>query len=264
MSGAIYDIPGHSVPKEAFEAQKSVSYSANARAAGGRAAGRQPVAVFTVEEFKKGVNIGTGGSQGESAAGAEAKAEGQAGISLRDPSSGKLAEMMADLPEGAYGRRYRPLDNGKLADASQRLNGLSEEEKIGKLKQIKESAEEYEGFLIAEMIKNMRQSPFVKTAGSDTYSEIAEKPFTAALTKAGGLGLSQTIVTQVAAQEGLGDVLASHPEVMGPNWRQRLAPSQMPKAAPKLGFKPQAGAGGGAGAGEAGQADGGVGATQEE
>ena len=85
------------------------------------------------------------------------------------------------------------------------------------------------------MIKNMRQSPFVKTAGNDTYSEIAEKPFTAALTKAGGLGLSQTIVNQVAAQEGLADVLSNHPEVMGPNWRQRLAPSQMPKPGPKLG-----------------------------
>jgi Rod binding domain-containing protein len=122
-----------------------------------------------------------------------------------------------------------------MADARQKLGGMTEEQKLFKLKQIKESAEEYEGFLLNEMIKNMRQSPFVKTAGSDTYSEIAEKPFTAALTKAGGLGLSQTIVNQVAAQEGLGDVLANHPEAMGPNWRQRLAPSLMPKPGPKYG-----------------------------
>jgi Rod binding domain-containing protein len=127
------------------------------------------------------------------------------------------------------------LDNGKVADASQKVKNLSEEQKIGKLRQIRESAEEYEGFLIAEMIKSARQSAFVKTPGGDTYSEIAEKPFTAALTKAGGLGLSQTIVTQVASQEGLGDILNDHPEVMGPKWRHRLAPSQMPKPGPKLG-----------------------------
>ncbi|MDR1309070.1 MAG: hypothetical protein LBL95_04130, partial [Deltaproteobacteria bacterium] len=114
-----------------------------------------------------------------------------------------------------------------------RVKHMSDEQKISKLKQIKESAEEYEGFLIAEMIKNMRQSPFAKTPGSDTYSEIAEKPFTAALTQAGGLGLAQTIVNQVASQEGLDGVLAEHPEVMGPHWRQRLAPSQMPKPGPK-------------------------------
>ncbi|MDR0620344.1 MAG: hypothetical protein LBJ61_00455 [Deltaproteobacteria bacterium] len=298
MTVSTLGIPAHSVPKEAFEAQKADGLSprsGHARAPKGKpqaTSGSRPVAVFTVEEFKKGVTIGSqGGSQGGSQVGSQADpqvgTQGEAqttsgsrpvavftveefkkgvtigsqsgsqvesqvgaegggqlatesnetpqGISLRDPNAGKIGTLSEDLPPGSYGRRYRPLDNGKLADASQRLNGLSEEQKLSKLKQIKESAEEYEGFLIAEMIKNMRQSPFVKTAGNDTYSEIAEKPFTAALTKAGGLGLSQTIVNQVAAQEGLGDVLSNHPEVMGPNWRQRLAPSQMPKPGPKLG-----------------------------
>jgi Rod binding domain-containing protein len=122
-----------------------------------------------------------------------------------------------------------------MADVRERVGDMTEEEKTAKLSQLKKSAEEYEGMLLNEMIKSMRQSPFVKTPGGDTYSEIAEKPFTAAITAAGGLGLSQTIVNQVASQEGLDDALAAHPEVMGPGWRQRLAPSQMPKPGPRAG-----------------------------
>jgi Rod binding domain-containing protein len=258
MTGPVFDIPSYSVPKEAFESQKTKNFSnrqAALRNAGynsvpksGSASQRGgPVATFTVEEFKKGVNIGTQSpAQNAPVQNPNAQNSGQVGsqgnpetselpgIKLSEQGKSRVAEVLGDLPAGAYGRRYRPLENGRMADVSQKLKGMSEEQKISKLKQIKESAEEYEGFLINEMIKNMRQSPFVKTPGSDTYSEIAEKPFTAALTKAGGLGLSQTIVNQVAAQEGLADVLTSHPEVMGPNWRQRLAPSQMPKAAPRL------------------------------
>jgi Rod binding domain-containing protein len=149
--------------------------------------------------------------------------------STSSPGTGNL-----DLPPGAFGRRYRPLANGRLADATVKTSELSEEGKMSKLRRIKESAEEYEGFLMAEMIKTMRQTSFAKVPGGDTYSEIAEKPFTAAMTAAGGLGLAATIVGQVAAQEGLDDALAAHPEVMGRDWRRRLAPSMMPKA----GFRP--------------------------
>jgi Rod binding domain-containing protein len=140
-----------------------------------------------------------------------------------------LSNIAETLPQGSLGQRYRPLESGRMADAKSKSAHLTEQQKLEQLQRIKESAEEYEGMLINEMIKSMRQSPFVETAGSDTYSEIAEKPFTAALTAAGGLGLSQTIINQVAAQEGLDDVLAKYPEAMGPNWRQRLAPSQMSK-----------------------------------
>jgi Rod binding domain-containing protein len=134
---------------------------------------------------------------------------------------------------GAFGRRYRPLDNGRIVEARLKTSEMTEEQRLGQLAQIRKSAEEYEGMLIAEMIKSMRQSPFVKTPGGDTYAEIAEKPFTAALTAAGGLGLAQTIITQVASQEGLGDTLDAHPEVMGPRYRARLSPSQMRKPGPR-------------------------------
>jgi Rod binding domain-containing protein len=146
-------------------------------------------------------------------------------------------EAAAASPEamgpGSFGRRYRPLENGKMANLGLKSAELDEAARLSKLSQIKKSAEEYEGMLLAEMIKSMRQTPFAKTPGGETYSEIAEKPFTAALTAAGGLGLAQAIVTQVAAQEGLGETLAAHPEVMGPGWRQRLAPSQMTRPGPK-------------------------------
>jgi Rod binding domain-containing protein len=206
--------------------------------------GGRTVATFSVEDFKRGVSIGFGDQSASPAPSAQTEQTGPTVSTASDASGSSAAsnsqsgrELLAarpeGLPAGAFGRRYRPLENGRLADAGLRVQNLTEEQKLAKISEIKKSAEEYEGMLINEMIKSMRQSPFVKTPGGDTYSEIAEKPFTAALTAAGGLGLSQTIVTQIAAQEGLGDVLAANPEVMGPGYRQRLAPSLMPKAGPK-------------------------------
>jgi hypothetical protein len=107
---------------------------------------------------------------------------------------------------------------------------MGEAERLAKLEKIRESAQEYEGMLMNEMIKSMRQTPMAKTAGSETYSEIAEKPFTAALTAAGGLGLADKIVEDVARQEGLSATLEEHPEIMGPNWNPRISPSKMYKA----------------------------------
>jgi Rod binding domain-containing protein len=154
---------------------------------------------------------------------------------IQDQSSQK-AQQQAQVAPLSVGRRYRPLENGRLTESSIKVKNLTEEQKLRQLKKIKDSAEEYEGLLLKEMIKSMRQSPFAKTPGSETYSEIAEKPFTAALTAAGGLGLAQTIISQVAAQEGLQETLAKNSSIMGPNWRQRLSPSQMPKSGPKANF----------------------------
>ncbi|MDR1394842.1 MAG: hypothetical protein LBK52_01560 [Deltaproteobacteria bacterium] len=155
--------------------------------------------------------------------------------------SGKPApetEAAASLgqPAGpASDQMFRGRYLGRKSIAPGRLQGaksaeLTEEEKIAQLKKIKTSAQDYEGLLIKEMIKSMRQSPLAKTAGSETYSEIAEKPFTAALTAAGGLGLADKIVADVARQEGLMDTLDANPEIMGPGWRPKIAPSRMRKA----------------------------------
>ncbi|MDR2443558.1 MAG: hypothetical protein LBE31_08575 [Deltaproteobacteria bacterium] len=194
----------------------------------------QNVQVFSVEDFKKGVTIGTSDSNNQSSASSNVLSGllNKSPENLQESLTENLEESLLGESQKSFGRRYRSIDNNRIIDSVRENNKLTLEQKISKLTQIKKSAEEYEGMLINEMIKSMRQSAFVKTPGSDTYSEIAEKPFTAALTAAGGLGLSQTIVTQVAAQEGLSDVLTEHPQVMGPNYRQRLSPSLMPKASP--------------------------------
>ncbi|MDR1041160.1 MAG: hypothetical protein LBR80_13545, partial [Deltaproteobacteria bacterium] len=165
--------------------------------------------VVSVEEFRQGINLGAGSSQ-------------DGGVPSGIPR-GAPAGTAADSP--LRGEPYVP----KSWLRAQNGNGLSEDEKVAKLRKIRESAQEYEGLLMAEMIKQMRQKPMAKTPGSDTLSEIAEKPFTAALTAAGGLGLADKIVEDVASQEGLAGTLADHPEIMGPNWRQRIAPSRLYK-----------------------------------
>ncbi|MDR1036775.1 MAG: hypothetical protein LBT40_09425 [Deltaproteobacteria bacterium] len=160
--------------------------------------------VVSVEEFRQGINLSGGGGSGGIPRGVASGAAGQSPL---------------------RGEPYVP----KAWLRAQNGNGMSEEERVAKLRKIRESAQEYEGLLMAEMIKQMRQKPMAKTPGSETLSEIAEKPFTAALTAAGGLGLADKIVEDVAAQEGLAATLADHPEVMGPNWRQRIAPSRLYK-----------------------------------
>ncbi|MDR2613371.1 MAG: hypothetical protein LBG06_11360 [Deltaproteobacteria bacterium] len=173
--------------------------------------------VISVEEMRRdGLNISTGGGDG-----AEPGAGG-------GPQAGPPAAIARGVPAGTAaasplrGEPYVP----KAWLRAQNGNGLSEEEKAAKLRKIRESAQEYEGLLVAEMIKLMRQKPMAKTPGSDTLSEIAEKPFTAALMAAGGLGLADRIVEDVAAQEGLAGTLEAHPEIMGPGWRARIAPSR--------------------------------------
>jgi Rod binding domain-containing protein len=162
--------------------------------------------VFSVEEFREGINIGNKDSaKGDSAKGGKG-----------EKSSGQVQRSF----QGYVPRSY-------LAAHSDR--GMSEAQKVAKLEKIRDSAKEYEGMLLNEMIKSMRQSPLVKTPGSDTYSEIAEKPFTAAITAAGGLGLADRIIEDVARQEGLLGTLSEHPEIMGPNWNPKISPSRMYK-----------------------------------
>jgi hypothetical protein len=60
-------------------------------------------------------------------------------------------------------------------------------------------------------------------------SEMAEQPFRDYLSRAGGLGLANTIVSQLARQEGLEQTLHEHPEVMGPTWRPAIPKNIGPK-----------------------------------
>ncbi|MDR2200118.1 MAG: hypothetical protein LBR53_11850 [Deltaproteobacteria bacterium] len=185
----------------------------------GGAAGKAPASgggkpmVFSVEEFRNGINIGS-----------------PDGAGTKTPGSDPLAEGEKTSPEDALPRPYRGRSAvPKSYLAARSGGGLSEEQQIAKLQKIRESAQEYEGMLMNELIKSMRQNPLTKTPGSDTYSEIAEKPFTAALTAAGGLGLADRIVEDVARQEGLTETLERHPEIMGPNWNPKISPSRMYK-----------------------------------
>ncbi|MDR1606858.1 MAG: hypothetical protein LBT38_00385 [Deltaproteobacteria bacterium] len=142
------------------------------------------------------------------------------------------AALAAQMAQGRYFGRKTPKAETLLRN---KASELTEEEKIGQLKKIKKAAEDYEGLLLKEMIKSVRQSPLAKTTGSETYSEIAEKPFTAAITAAGGLGLAERIVTDVARQEGLLETLEGNPDIMGPNYRPKISPNRMRKA--PMGYK---------------------------
>ncbi|MDR0882473.1 MAG: hypothetical protein LBP55_08015 [Candidatus Adiutrix sp.] len=107
-------------------------------------------------------------------------------------------------------------------------------EQIKKLRDIRKSAVEYESVFVDNLVKQMRQSALTKTPGGDTFSEIAEQPFRNFLSQAGGLGLADTIVNQVARQEGLEQTLQENPGIMGPNWHPAIPRNLMTKAAGRL------------------------------
>ena len=116
---------------------------------------------------------------------------------------------------------------------------LPVEEQVAQLSKIRKSAVEYESVLMDQFVKQMRQSPLVKTPGGDTFSDIAEQPFRDFLSKAGGLGLADSITSQVARQQGLEQTLHDYPEIMGPGWRPTIPPNLMKKSSGGLELAPE-------------------------
>jgi Rod binding domain-containing protein len=129
--------------------------------------------------------------------------------------------------------QYRGKGPAPSARAAQNSR-LSPEEQVEKLGKIRKSAVEYEAVFVDQLVKQMRQSPLAKTAGGDTFSDIAEQPFRDFLSQNGGLGLADTIVGQIARQEGLERTLQENPGVMGPNWRPTVPKNLMYKPAGNL------------------------------
>ena len=141
--------------------------------------------------------------------------------------------------------RQRAGDGPKASARQSRSESLSLPERLKKLAQIKKSATEYEALFVDQLVKLMRPSPLTRTPGQETLSELAEGPFRDFLSQAGGLGLANTIVGQIARQEGLEQTLHEHPEIMGPGWRPQIAGSIGPKLGTRLtlppaGLEPQA------------------------
>jgi Rod binding domain-containing protein len=213
-------------------------------AAGRPSSSQRPVSktLYSVEQFRSGVDLGQAGKPVKTF---EAELEKRAGREADEKERGardtvsKAQEEAPGSPREAYlskpyrGRRAAqgPTRRVKTAREALQPSELTEQEQLDKLGKIRKSAQDYEGILMAEMVKAMRQAPMAKTPGGDIYRDIAEKPFTAALAAAGGLGLADKIVSSVAAQEGLSETLAAHPEVMGPGWQMKIAPSHLRKPA---------------------------------
>jgi hypothetical protein len=146
--------------------------------------------------------------------------------------AGQLEESRS-LRERATGRHVP-----KASARQSRSADLSLAERLKKLSQIKKSATDYEAIFIDQLVKQMRPSPLAHTPGGDTFSELAEQPFRDFLSQAGGLGLANTMVGQIARQEGLEQTLQEHPEVMGPTWRPTIPKNLGPKTGERLSLPP--------------------------
>jgi hypothetical protein len=118
---------------------------------------------------------------------------------------------------------------GPLTGRQGRSAGLSLPARLQKLAQIKKSATDYESIFVDQLVKQMRPSPLAPHTGGETYSELAEQPFRDMLSRAGGLGLADAIIGQIARQEGLEQTLLEHPEVMGSSWKPVIPKNLGPK-----------------------------------
>ncbi len=160
-------------------------------------------------------------------------------FSVEALKNGGTMEMGARLEGEGQSIREKYRGNGPAPSARRSHNSrLSPEEQIEKLGQIRKSAIEYESVFVDQLVKQMRQSPLTETAGGDTFSDIAEQPFRDFLSQNGGLGLADTIVNQVARQEGLEQTLQQNPGIMGPAWRPAIPPNLMKKQAGNLQMPP--------------------------
>ncbi len=195
-----------------------------------KAADRPPAAVqrFSVDALKNGGSM----DLGSAVAGAPRAAENAAAQGEAVQSGGLRGR------EQTLRQRYRGGGPAPSARAAQNSK-LSTEEQVEKLGQIRKSATQYESVFVDSLVKQMRQSPLTETPGGDTFSEIAEQPFRDFLSQAGGLGLANSIVSQVARQEGLEQTLHEHPDIMGPDWRPTVPRNLMKKPARGLEIKPR-------------------------
>ncbi len=177
---------------------------------------------FSVDALKNGGSLDLGGAVNGTAR--PSAADVSAPTTAGGPARGQRGR---DLTLRQQYRTGGPAPSARRAQNSE----LSPAEQVQKLKKIRKSATEYESVFVDQLVKQMRPKPVSETAGSDTFSDIAEQPFRDFLSQAGGLGLADQIVGQVARQEGLEQTLQEHPEIMGPNWRPSVPPNLMKKPA---------------------------------
>ncbi len=176
--------------------------------------------IFSVETLKNGGSLDLGPALNQNSA------------SQQNPADEADRTQNAPRPLSLRQKSWRKADQPTSRQAQNAL--LSEEERVEKLGKIHRSAVEYEAVFVDQLVKQMRQSPLAKTPGGETLSGIAEQPFRDFLSQAGGLGLADSIVSQIVRQEGLEQTLHDNPGIMGPNWRPTLAPNMMKNKAGQL------------------------------
>jgi peptidoglycan hydrolase FlgJ len=95
-------------------------------------------------------------------------------------------------------------------------------------RKLTDAAQQFEGMLLQEMLKPMREHGFAQQdsddpsgsdcGGSDTLSSFGTEAMSTAIARGGGLGIAKRIVTQVEAERDQRSHVASQP-----------APQQIPK-----------------------------------
>jgi|GEM_PF-2199403 Rod binding protein len=165
-------------------------------------------------------------------------------ISVEQAKNGETLDFGAMLSEGEKTSTIRQRYAGvkpviKAKESQDKKADVPLDEQIEQLQTIRKSAIEYESFFVDHLVKQMRQSPLAQTPGGDTFSDIAEQPFRDFLSQAGGFGLADSIVQQVARQEGLEQTLHEHPGIMGPDWRPDVSANLVRKFTGPLGMAPE-------------------------
>ena len=75
------------------------------------------------------MTIGTRGAANTDAADTAASVPPSGALSLNGQAASAMAGLAGDTLGAALGRRYRPLENGRMADTRGKTNGLTEEQK---------------------------------------------------------------------------------------------------------------------------------------
>ena len=220
------EIPAQSDPlgQGSLSQRYQVEEGRSIRGGGGRQTltKKPPTPGFSVEDLKNGGTLNLSGTMNQ--------------VAMQVPSLDDVfaSEGQSYLDENTIRQQYQGSSNAGSSIRQPGASNLPMEEQIEQLSKIRKSAVEYEAVFVDQLVKQMRPTPLMETTGSDTLSDIAQQPFRDFLSQAGGMGLADSIVDQVARQEGLEQTLHANPGIMGPGWSPTIAPSLMTKPAGNL------------------------------
>ena len=112
----------------------------------------------------------------------------------------------------------------RATGSNQSTNG-----EVERLKKLKKACSDLESLFVNTLVSTLRKSTveggmFGQSAGSDIYASMVDQNLSGFLSQGQGIGLGQTIYSQMIRREGLEAVAEADPDAGGLTYNQHISP----------------------------------------